>query len=104
MERIAQLMYLYPDQQEEYKKRHDELWPELEAALKAHGASNYSIFLDKNTDILFAYLEVESQARYNQIADTDICKKWWAYMAPIMKTNEDNSPVTKELHEVFYLA
>lgn len=104
MERIAQLMYLYPDQQEEYKKRHDELWPELEASLKAHGASNYSIFLDKNTDILFAYLEVESQARYNQIADTDICKKWWAYMAPIMKTNEDNSPVTKELHEVFYLA
>lgn len=104
MERIAQLMYLYPDQQEEYKKRHDELWPELEAALKAHGASNYSIFLDKNTDILFAYLEVKSQARYNQIADTDICKKWWAYMAPIMKTNEDNSPVTKELHEVFYLA
>ncbi|EMG28792.1 L-rhamnose 1-epimerase [Listeria fleischmannii 1991] len=104
MERIAQLMYLYPDQQEEYKKRHDELWPELEAALKAHGASNYSIFLDKNTDILFAYLEVESKSRYNQIADTDICKKWWAYMAPIMKTNEDNSPVTKELHEVFYLA
>ncbi|WP_088810628.1 MULTISPECIES: L-rhamnose mutarotase [Listeria] len=104
MERIAQLMYLYPDKQEEYKKRHDELWPELEAALKAHGASNYSIFLDKNTDILFAYLEVSDLSRYNKIADTEICKKWWAYMAQIMKTNEDNSPVTKDLREVFYLA
>ncbi len=104
MERIAQLMYLNADQQAEYKKRHDELWPELEIALKEHGASNYSIFLDKNTDILFAYLEVSDTARYEQIANTDICKKWWAYMAPLMKTNADNSPITKGLDEVFYLA
>lgn len=97
-------MYLYEGNQAEYKKRHDELWPEMEQALKAHGASNYSIFLDPVTDILFAYLEVENKADYDRIAETEICKKWWAYMAPIMKSNEDNSPVSKDLTQVFYLA
>ncbi|WP_036096018.1 L-rhamnose mutarotase [Listeria floridensis] len=104
MERIASIMYLYEGNQAEYKKRHDELWPEMEQALKAHGASNYSIFLDPVTDILFAYLEVENKADYDRIAETEICKKWWAYMAPIMKSNEDNSPVSKDLTQVFYLA
>ncbi|WP_167628392.1 L-rhamnose mutarotase [Listeria valentina] len=104
MERIASIMYLYEGQQEEYKKRHDELWPEMEQALKEHGASNYSIFLDPTTDILFAYLEVADKAAYDKIAETEICKKWWAYMAPIMKSNEDNSPVSKDLVQVFYLA
>ncbi len=104
MERIGAIMYLYPGHQDEYQKRHDELWPELEQALKAHGASNYSIFLDPDTDSLFAYLEVEDKASYDKIAETVICKKWWAYMAPIMKSNEDNSPVSKGLRPVFYLA
>ncbi|MFU1792242.1 L-rhamnose mutarotase [Paenibacillus azoreducens] len=104
MERIASVMYLYPGNQAEYQKRHDELWPEMEEALKEHGASNYSIFLDRETDTLFAYLEVENKAAYDKIAETDICKKWWAYMAPIMKSNPDNSPVAKDLEQVFYLA
>ncbi len=104
MERIGSVMYLYSGQEEEYKKRHDELWPELEQALKAHGASNYSIFLDSDTDVLFAYLEVKDRAAYDKIAETEICKKWWAYMAPIMKSNADNSPVSKGLRPVFYLA
>jgi L-rhamnose mutarotase len=104
MERIASIMYLYPDNQVEYKKRHDELWPEMEQALKNHGASNYSIFLDSDTGTLLSYLEVENKADFNKIAETDICKKWWAYMAPIMKSNADNSPVSKELPQVFYFA
>ncbi|GGG11375.1 L-rhamnose mutarotase [Paenibacillus aceti] len=104
MERIACIMYLYPGNQFEYQKRHQELWPEMKQALKEHGASNYSIFLDQETDTLFAYLEVDNKAAYDKIAETEICKKWWAYMAPIMKSNADNSPVAKDLKQVFYLA
>ncbi|MBC1373263.1 L-rhamnose mutarotase [Listeria booriae] len=104
MERIASIMYLKDGFAEEYKARHDNLWPEMEQALKAHGAQNYSIFLDDNTHVLFAYLEVENKEKYEKIASTDICKKWWAYMEPLMDTNSDNSPVSKNLTEVFYLA
>ncbi len=103
MKRIASVMYLHPNNQAEYKKRHDELWPEMAEELKNHGATNYSIFLDEATDTLFAYLEVADEQTYNQISETEICRKWWAYMAPIMKSNSDNSPVSKELKEVFYL-
>ncbi|WP_430535345.1 L-rhamnose mutarotase [Listeria rocourtiae] len=104
MERMASVMYLKDGFTEEYKARHDELWPEMEQALKDHGAHNYSIFLDDNTHVLFAYLEVESREKYDEIASTEICKKWWAYMEPLMETNEDNSPVSKNLTPVFYLA
>lgn len=104
MERIAQIMYLYPGNQQVYEKRHHNLWPEMKEALKAHGATNYSIFLDKENDTLFAYLEVEDKASYDKIAETDICKKWWEYMAPIMKSNPDNSPIGTDLKSVFYLA
>lgn len=97
-------MYLHPNQQEEYKKRHDELWPEMVEALKRHGATNYSIFLDRATDTLFAYLEVADEVVYQQFSETDICRKWWNYMAPIMKSNPDNSPISVPLKEVFYLA
>lgn len=96
-------MFLYKDHYEEYKRRHDELWPEMAKALKDHGAHNYSIFLDKETGRLFAYLEVEDEAMYEQIAATEICKKWWSYMEHLMETNEDSSPVSIDLEEVFHL-
>jgi L-rhamnose mutarotase len=76
----------------------------MEKELKAHGVHNYSIFLDKETGQLFAYLEVEDEERWGKMAETDICQKWWAYMEPLMETNPDNSPVSKELTNVFYLA
>jgi L-rhamnose mutarotase len=103
MKRIAQILFVNPGQYEEYEKRHANLWPEMEKALIEHGARNYSIFLNKQDGNLFAYLEVENQAKYNEIANTEICKKWWDYMAPIMKVNDDNSPVTIDLTEVFHL-
>ncbi|KHD85894.1 L-rhamnose mutarotase [Heyndrickxia ginsengihumi] len=103
MIRKASIMFLYKDHYEEYKRRHDELWPEMAKALKDHGAHNYSIFLDKETGRLFAYLEVEDEAMYEQIAATEICKKWWSYMEPLMETNEDSSPVSIDLEEVFHL-
>ncbi|KRM92167.1 hypothetical protein FC80_GL000352 [Liquorilactobacillus cacaonum DSM 21116] len=100
---MGQLMHVYRDKYEEYEKRHNNLFPKMREALKDAGAHNYSIFLDKETGNLFAYLEVDDVEKYNAIAESEECKKWWAYMEPIMDTNEDKSPVTLDLHEVFHL-
>lgn len=103
MIRKASIMHVNKDSYEEYKKRHDEIWPEMVEELKAHGAHNYTIFLDKETGKLFAFLLIESEEKWNQMANTPICKKWWEYMKPIMATNPDSSPVSVDLEEVFYL-
>ena len=96
-------MKIYPDQHEEYQKRHDELWPEMRAMLKEHGANQYSIFLDPETSELFGYLEIEDEERWSKTAATAINQKWWHYMEDIMETNPDDSPVSKELRHVFEL-
>ena len=96
-------MYLNKGQEDEYKKRHNELWPALINLLKSSGISEYSIFLDKETNILFAFQKLSGEAGSQDLGQTEIVKKWWAYMADIMKVNPDNSPVTIELEEVFYL-
>lgn len=101
--RMAQLMHVYPDQYEEYERRHNNLFPEMRKALKEAGAHNYSIYLDKRTGNLFAYLEVDDVDKYNEISQTPACKKWWEYMEPLMDTNPDKSPVTIDLDEVFHL-
>jgi L-rhamnose mutarotase len=103
MIRKAFVMQVNPDQQEEYLKRHNPIWPELEATLKAQGVHNYSIFLDAETNQLFGYVEVEDQSRWNAIARTEICRKWWSHMREIMPSNPDNSPITKNLREVFHI-
>ncbi len=103
MIRKAVKMKVYSGQHEEYKKRHDEIWEPLKKVLKNHGAHNYSIFLDKETNSLFAYVEIESEELWNKVAETEECKKWWNFMEDIMETNEDNSPKSTELREVFYL-
>ncbi|MBP8772375.1 MAG: L-rhamnose mutarotase [Aeromonadaceae bacterium] len=104
MIRKAFLMSVKPGMEQEYQRRHEEIWPELASTLKAHGASNYSIFLAPRTHQLFGYVEIESEERWNLIAETSICQKWWAYMQEIMPANPDNSPVCQELKSVFYLA
>jgi L-rhamnose mutarotase len=103
MIRQAFVMQVNPDQHEEYERRHRPIWPELEATLKEHGVHNYSIFLLKDTNQLFAYAEIEDEARWNAIADTEICKKWWAHMGDVMPSNPDNSPVSTGLVEVFHM-
>ena len=103
MKRHAFKMRLKPGVTAEYQKRHDEIWPELAAALKAAGISDYSIFLDAETLTLFA---VQKQADQNSIADLPqhpLVKKWWAHMAPLMETHADHSPVCGELKEIFHL-
>ncbi len=96
-------MKLYPGMAEEYERRHNLLWPEMKVMIHAYGGKNYSIFLDEETLTLFGYIEIEDEERWNQSADTAINRKWWDYMADIMETNEDNSPVSKNLKPVFHL-
>lgn len=101
--RLAFTMKLLPNQKAEYKKRHDEIWPELSALLKSMGISEYSIFLNEKTNTLFSILKAEDQAELDNLPTNPIMQKWWKYMSDIMETNPDNSPKTIPLEEVFYL-
>jgi L-rhamnose mutarotase len=96
-------MYLNQGCEKEYEKRHAALWPEMQDMLHAHGGHNYSIFLDKETYILYGYIEIEDEERWRQAADTEINRKWWDYMASLMRVNEDNSPVSVDLPMMFHL-
>ena len=96
-------MFLYPGMAEEYEKRHNALWDEMKDMIHKHGGHNYSIYLDPETNVLYGYLEVEDEELWAKSADTAINRKWWDYMADIMETNEDNSPVCVDLKPVFYL-
>jgi len=103
MKRLAFKMHLNQGQKEAYKKRHNEIWPELKKLLKDAGVSEYSIFLDEETNSLFAFQKLSGEGSSQDLGQTEIVKKWWAFMADIMKTNPDNSPVMTELEEVFYM-
>ena len=103
MIRKAFVMEVYPDKHEEYEKRHNDIWPEMIEELRKHGGSNYSIFLDKETNRLFGYVEIEDEEKWSRMASTEINQKWWDYMDPVMKTNPDKSPVSVDLKEVFHM-
>jgi L-rhamnose mutarotase len=103
MKRSGFKMKLNPGFKEEYRKRHNKVWPELVKLLKDAGIGNYSIFLDEETNTLFAYQEQYGENSSQDMGSTGIVKKWWKYMADIMETNPDNSPVTTPLEEVFYM-
>lgn len=103
MKREAFKMYLKPGCEAEYEKRHAAIWPELKALLSQNGVSDYSIYWDKETNILFAFQKTEGGAGSQDLGNTEIVQKWWDYMADIMEVNEDNSPVTIPLPEVFHM-
>ena len=103
MVRKAFKMKLYPGKAKEYEKRHNALWPEMKEMIHQYGGKNYSIFLDEETLTLFGCIEIEDEARWLQGSQTEINQKWWAYMADIMETNSDNSPVSRDLKMVFHL-
>lgn len=102
MKRIGFVMQLNKDAEAEYKKRHDELWPELSSLLKESGITDYSIFLHEQTGQLFGCLKIADEKKMKELPHHPLMKKWWAYMKDIMETNEDNSPVSIPLKEVFY--
>lgn len=101
--RKAFKMKLYEGMEAEYEKRHNELGDRMKDMIHEYGGSNYSIFLDKETNTLFGCIEIENEEKWSKSADTEICKKWWHFMADIMETNPDESPVSIDLKEVFYL-
>lgn len=101
--REAFKMFLKPGCEEEYKKRHAAIFPELKKLLSDTGVGNYSIYWDEDTNILFAYQEVEGGSGSQDLGSNPIVQKWWAYMADIMETNPDNSPVSIPLPEMFHM-
>jgi L-rhamnose mutarotase len=103
MQRHAFKMFLNPGQAEEYRRRHDAIWPELEALLGEAGVRNYSIFVDTETSVLFAYLERVPGHRVDDLPTHPVMRRWWAYMQDIMRANPDGSPVTEPLVEVFHM-
>lgn len=103
MIRKAFIMKVHEDQHEAYKLMHDEIWPDMVEMLKEHGLITYSIFLNEQTSELFGYVEVKDEERWNEVTVTEINKRWWEYMSPIMEVNEDKSPKTIDLKEVFHL-
>ncbi len=103
MRRASFKMKLKPGFEKEYKRRHDKIWPELVKELEKAGVFDYSIYLDKETNILFAFQKLKDDNKADELPESPIVKKWWAYMADIMDTNPDNSPVCTDLIEVFHM-
>jgi L-rhamnose mutarotase len=103
MIRKAFVMQLHAGQVEEYKRRHNPIWPELEVTLKEHGVCSYSIYLHPETLQLFAYAEIESEERWAAIAQTAACQRWWTFMKELMETNADHSPKAVSLDQVFHM-
>jgi L-rhamnose mutarotase len=103
LEKYAFKMHLNPGMEAEYRKRHDEVWPELKTLLHDAGVSDYSIHLDRETNTLFGVLTRPADHRMASLPDHPVMKRWWAYMADIMETNTDNSPVSEDLVTVFHL-
>jgi len=101
--RVAFKMKLHPGKTEEYKRRHDEIWPELKALLKGAGIEDYSIFLDEETNSLFGVLKITDPKNMESLPHQEVMQRWWKYMGDVMESNADNSPVSVPLKEVFYL-
>jgi L-rhamnose mutarotase len=105
MIRKAFVIQARPGMAAEYQRRHNPIWPELEQTLKLHGVTNYSIFLREDTSELFGYLEVADEAKFRQIADTEVCQRWWRFMTEVLVGETTDSPKGREvtLREVFHL-
>jgi len=87
----------------EYERRHRPIWQELAEVLVAHGVRTYSIFVDEQTRDLFGYVEIDDEALWAAVANTEVCRRWWRHMREVMPANPDDSPVSRELREVFHL-
>ena len=96
-------MKLHTGKEDEYRRRHDAIWPELSILLKDTGIREYSIFLEEKTGQLFAYLKIEDAEMLEKLPAHPVMQRWWDYMKDIMETNPDHSPVSIPLKEVFYL-
>lgn len=103
MEKFAFKMQLKPDQKDEYRRRHDEIWPELVALLQESGVSDYSIHLDETSGALFGVLWRNENHRIDDLPSHPVMQRWWAHMADIMETMPDNEPVATPLETLFHM-
>ena len=103
MKRAGFTMQLKPGNAGEYKRRHDEIWSELVAQLRSAGVRDYAIYLDPSTDTLYASWKLTEPNDAETLAEKEVVRRWWNYMADIMETNADDSPTVGELHEMFYM-
>ena len=103
MQKYAFKMHLLPGQADEYKRRHDEIWPELLTLLRESGVSDYSIHLDPETNILFAVLCRTDDHGMDKLPDHPVMQRWWRHMADIMETRASNEPVATPLVPVFLM-
>lgn len=103
MERVAFTMKLHAGRENEYRERHQNLWPKLKDLLKSVGICEYSIFLDEQTHVLFGFLKVPDKRSLDELKKSPVMWEWWQFMKDIMDTNADASPVSNDLKEVFYL-
>ena len=102
-ERYAFRMRLHPGMQAEYRRRHDEIWPELVDLLHRSGVSDYDIWLDEETNLLFAILTRTGDHAMAALPLEPVMQRWWAHMRDIMQSNPDNSPVDVPLTRVFHM-
>ena len=98
------VMRLKPGFESEYELRHNPIPKELAAAIRAHSVTSYSIFLDPERHLLYAYMEYESEESLGRLAGTEVCQRWWRHMAPLMQVNADYSPVRDGTRQVFDLS
>lgn len=98
------VMRLKPGFESEYELRHNPIPQELAAAIRTHAVTSYSIFLDVERQLLYAYMEYESEEALGALAGTEVCQRWWRHMAPLMQVNADFSPVRNHTRQVFDLA
>ena len=89
---------------DEYKRRHDELWPDLAEALRGAGIHDYSIFLDEETLALFAVLRLKPGMPIDELPHQPVMRRWWDYMADLMEVEPGNRPKEWPLSSVFYFA
>ena len=102
-ERFVFRMRLHPGKRDEYERRHDEIWPELVTLLKAAGVSDYSIHLDPETNLLIGVLIRPTDHGMDVLPNHPVMQKWWAHMADLMETKDDNEPVAVALPRVFHM-
>ena len=105
MIRKAVLFQVRPGMAAEYERRHNPIWTDLERALKEYGAHHYSIFLHEKTNMLFGYVEIEDEHRFQQIGKTEVCRQWWSYMAEVLvcECGDVQKGKEEDLREVFHL-
>ena len=103
MIRKAFVLEIHPDKHDEYRQRHNPIWPELARTIKAHGVHNYSIFLEPGTNQLFGYMEIDDEEKWQALAATEVMQRWRKHMSDVMPVSPDNSPKRKNLVDVFHL-